>query len=75
MGLAVVDMISTQMPELNMALGAGIAIFARMAGFTRYAPVLSRSEIPNMVKLSVALLLTIIFTTFAAFMWIIAETR
>ena len=63
MGLAVVDLISTQMPEINTALGAGIAIFARMAGFTRYAPVLSRSEIPNMVKLSIALLLTIIFTT------------
>ena len=64
MTLAVVDMLSSQLPELNTALGAGIAIFARMAGFVRYAPVLSRSEIPNMVKLSIALLLTIIFTTF-----------
>ena len=64
MGLAVVDALSTYLPELNVALGAGIAIFARMAGFVRYAPVLSRSEIPNMVKLSIALLLTIIFTTF-----------
>lgn len=64
MGLAVVEMLSTQLPEINVALGAGIAIFARMAGFVRYAPVLSRSEIPNTVKLSVALLLTIIFTTF-----------
>ncbi len=64
MGLAVVDMLSSQMPLVNAALGSGIAIFARMAGFTRYAPVLSRSEIPNMVKLSVALILTIIFMTF-----------
>ncbi len=64
MTLAVVDMLSSQLPELNTALGAGIAIFARMAGFVRYAPVLSRSEIPNTVKLSIALLLTIIFTTF-----------
>lgn len=62
--LAVVDMLASQLPEVNVALGAGIAIFARMAGFIRYAPVLSRSEIPNMVKLSIALLLTIIITTF-----------
>lgn len=64
MGLAVVDALSTYLPEVNVALGAGIAIFARMAGFVRYAPVLSRGEIPNMIKLSIALLLTIIFTTF-----------
>lgn len=64
MSLAIVDMLATQLPEVNVALGAGIAIFARFAGFMRYAPVFSRSEIPNMVKLSIALLLTIIFTTF-----------
>jgi len=64
MGLAVVDAISTQMPHINMALGAGIAVFARMTGFIRYAPVFNRSEIPNMVKLSIALLFTIIITTF-----------
>jgi len=64
MALAVVDAISIYMPHINLAMGAGIAIFARMAGFVRYAPVLNRSEIPNMVKLCIALLFTIIIATF-----------
>ena len=51
------------MPEINSALGAGIVIFARVLGFVRYAPVLGRSEVPGQVKLSVALILTVILTS------------
>ena len=47
-------------PEINNALGAGLLIFARLLGFVRFAPVLNRKEIPGMVKLSFALVLTII---------------
>lgn len=47
-------------PEINSAIGAGILIFARVLGFVRFAPVLNRKEIPGMVKLSFALILTII---------------
>ena len=47
-------------PEINAALGGGILIFARILGFVRFAPVLNRREIPGMIKLSFALVLTII---------------
>ena len=47
-------------PEINNALGAGIMIFARIAGLMRLAPVLSKSEIPAMVRISFALISTII---------------
>ncbi len=47
-------------PEINSALGGGILIFARVMGFIRFAPVLNRKEVPGMVKLSFALILTII---------------
>lgn len=47
-------------PEINNALGAGIFIFARIMGFVRFAPVLNRKEIPGFVKLSFALILTVI---------------
>ena len=47
-------------PEINNALGAGIMIFARLAGMMRLAPVLSKSEIPAMVRISFALISTII---------------
>ena len=53
-------------PQLNAALAAGIYIFARMLGFFRYAPGFNRKEIPGLVKLSLALLMTIIMTSLMA---------
>ena len=53
-------------PQFNAALAAGIYIFARMLGFFRYAPVFNRKEIPTLVKLSLALLMTIIMTMLLA---------
>lgn len=47
-------------PEINNALSAGIMIFLRLIGMMRLAPVLSKSEIPSMVRLSFALISTII---------------
>lgn len=47
-------------PELNNALGAGIMVFLRLVGMMRLAPVLSKSEIPAMVRLSLALICTVI---------------
>ena len=49
-------------PEINNAIGAGIFIFARLAGFVRFAPVFNRKEIAGMIKLSFILILTVIFT-------------
>lgn len=47
-------------PEINNALGSGIMVFLRLIGLMRLAPVLSKSEIPSMVRLSFALISTII---------------
>ena len=49
-------------PMLNAYLAAGIFIFARFLGFFRMAPVFNRKEIPGMVKLSLALILSIVLT-------------
>ena len=47
-------------PELNSVLGAGIMILARLIGLMRLAPVLSKSEIPSLVKMSFAILCTVL---------------
>lgn len=49
-------------PMLNAYLAAGIFIFARLLGFFRMAPVFNRKETPGMVKIALALLLTIVLT-------------
>ncbi|MDO5436737.1 MAG: flagellar biosynthetic protein FliR [bacterium] len=49
-------------PELNLAIGAGIMIFARMIGIMQFAPPLNRNEIPPMIRISLALILTVILT-------------
>ena len=59
---AVLQSFPKYFPEINNALGAGIFIFARVLGFVRFAPVLNRKEIPGMIKISFALILTIILT-------------
>jgi len=50
-------------PVLDAALAAGVIVFARMLGFILLAPVFSRKEIPVMVKVGFAFLLTITLTT------------
>ncbi len=57
---AVLEAFPKYFPEVNAALGAGLFIFARLMGFIRFAPVLNRKEIPGMVKLAFAVILTII---------------
>lgn len=47
-------------PEINLALGAGIMIFARFLGLMQFAPGFNRKEIPTIVRLSFALIMTII---------------
>ena len=49
-------------PAFNAALGAGIIVFARFLGFILMAPVFNRKEVPNLIKLSLAFLLTITLT-------------
>ena len=61
--LDVITQIAKLFPEFNAAIGAGIIIFARLMGFIRLSPVFNRKEIPTMVKLSLALLLTVTLTS------------
>lgn len=49
-------------PELNIALGAGIMIFARILGLFRFAPVFNRKEVPTFIRISLALIMTVIAT-------------
>ncbi len=49
-------------PAFNTAIAAGIIVFARMMGFIRFCPVFNRKEIPTLVKIALALLLTIMMT-------------
>lgn len=47
-------------PEINLALGAGIMIFARFIGLMQFAPGFNRKEVPTIARLSFALIMTII---------------
>ena len=47
-------------PEINTALGSGIMVFLRLVGMMRLAPVLSKTEVPTMVRLSFAIICTVI---------------
>ena len=49
-------------PGFEKYFSAGFIVFARLLGFIRFAPVLNRKEINTTVKLSLALILTIMIT-------------
>ena len=57
----VVIQLGKMFPLFGVYLTTGFIIFARIMGFIRFAPVLNRKEIPSMVKLCLALMLTMIF--------------
>ncbi len=50
-------------PQINGYLAAFFFVFARLLGFMRFAPVFNRKEIPGLVKLGLAFVVTIIFTS------------
>lgn len=58
----VISELMKMFPMLNAYLAGGIFIFARLLGFFRMSPVFNRKEIPGMVKIALALLLTIVLT-------------
>ncbi len=53
--------LNSVIPGLVENMSAGLVVFARMIGFTRFAPVLNRKEIPSLVKIGLAFLMTIVF--------------
>jgi flagellar biosynthesis protein FliR len=48
-------------PEVNLHLVAGLIIFARFLGFIVFAPVISRKDIPFLIKIAFSFIMTIIF--------------
>jgi len=52
--------IAQMFPAVNTYLMAGALVFARILGFFRFAPVFNRKDIPALVKIPMALLVTII---------------
>lgn len=51
-------------PELNHTMSAGILVFARLLGFMRFAPLFNRKEVPGMIKIGLALLVSVFMTMF-----------
>ncbi len=49
-------------PDFERYFSAGFIVFARMLGFIRFAPIFNRKEMATTVKLSLAILLTIMIT-------------
>ena len=47
-------------PQINAYFMTGFLIFCRLLGFFRFAPAFSRKEIPGMVKISFAIIITFI---------------
>ena len=54
--------IAIMFPDFEKYFSAGFIVFARLLGFIRFAPILNRKEINTTVKLSLALLLTMMIT-------------
>jgi len=51
-------------PTINTYLMAGALVFARLIGFFRFAPIFNRKDIPPLVKIPLALLVTIFIVPF-----------
>jgi len=55
--------INSLFPHFMMYFGAGLVVFARVVGFFRFAPVFNRKEIFSFVRLSLAMITTIIIVS------------
>ena len=51
-------------PKINTYLMAGALVFARMIGFFRFCPIFNRKDIPPLVKVPFALIVTIFIVPF-----------
>lgn len=58
----IINEIMKMFPMVNAYLAGGVFVFARMLGFFRMAPVFNRKEVPGMVKIALALILTVVIT-------------
>ncbi len=51
-------------PQMNMYLMAGTLIFARLLGFFRMAPIFNRKDIPALVKIPLAIIISVFMLPF-----------
>lgn len=51
-------------PAINTYLMAGALVFARMLGFFRFCPIFNRKDIPSLVKVPLALIITVFIVPF-----------
>ncbi|MBR1425258.1 flagellar biosynthetic protein FliR [bacterium] len=51
-------------PDMNMYLMAGTLVFARLIGFFRCAPIFNRKDFPSLVKIPLAIIVTIFMLPF-----------
>ena len=51
-------------PKINTYLMAGALVFARMIGFFRFCPIFNRKDIPPLVKVPFALIITVFIVPF-----------
>ena len=47
-------------PKLNAYAMTGLLVMARLFGFFRVAPIFCRKEIPSMVKIPIAMIITVL---------------
>lgn len=57
---SILSQIAKLLPEINFALGGGIMIFSRFLGLCQFAPGFNRKEVPTLVRISFALIITIV---------------
>lgn len=50
-------------PAFDSSLNTGLIVFARIIGFAAFAPVLSRKEIPMLIKVSFSVILSVIMVS------------
>ena len=56
--------IAQMFPTMNTYLMAGALVFARLIGFFRFCPIFNRKDIPALVKIPLALIVTIFIVPF-----------
>ena len=54
--------IAQMFPKISIYLTAGALVFARLIGFFRFSPIFNRKDIPSLVKIPLALILTVFMT-------------
>ena len=61
---AIIAELIKMFPKINTYLMAGTFVFARLIGFFRFAPIFNRKDFPSLVKIPMALIITVFLVPF-----------